>query len=402
MSKIRLDQKPTLTQPKGGDYFPVLDYENLTSGGIPRLKKSPISSLKSAQPDRVIIIDTTIGEDIEGKAYSTFAAAKTYMEANPLLKFCVELPAGIFDEQITLDKKWTIHGNNTVIDAPLASTMANDLAEVVPSFLISDCSIAAGFETIEVRTPTDYGITPIYTLRNCTVTQLENAADNPSTYPRFSVVFMEGGVLKIPSCSDNGLKRCVLTASGVTVTGLVANQGEYYFYSSIITGSVTARNSTYSDNCNVEYNNCNFAFFSGQGSIYATFIKNSTFNYSVERIESSLDLIMSNVDIATHPDGSGSSAAVTISVPRQLYLRNTIIENVLGLEGSPHVYSDAISTQVGTTRVINRPIVYSTDGGATAGNMSNDPTGATHFGLCKDFTKVDVAPTNYMWIPMLS
>jgi len=83
------------------------------------------------QPDRVIVIDTTLAQDVTGKAYATFAAAYAYAESQqPVggeLRFCIQFPAGNFNQAVTLNDWLTVRGNNTVLTGTLTSLAVFDM-----------------------------------------------------------------------------------------------------------------------------------------------------------------------------------------------------------------------------------------------------------------------------------
>lgn len=146
----------------------MIDYLVLEGGGG--------GSTPSAQPDRVIIIDTTLTEDIEGKAYSTFASAMDYMQTHPgteehPLYYCVELPAGEFAESVICSNDWLLHGNGTVLTEPAQTLVTADMTN--PTELantdihIKDCGIIEGFYGTSDMAANEM---PVFRILNCTVT----------------------------------------------------------------------------------------------------------------------------------------------------------------------------------------------------------------------------------------
>lgn len=127
-----------------------ISYENNNSwlratnvqGAIDELDERTHSgeSTASAQPTHVIYIDTTLSEDIPGKAYTTFAAAKNFMEDNVSNFYLVELPAGAYYEAITCKgNRWTIHGNQTRLLGGISIAPSYISTHTEPDLL--DCSI---------------------------------------------------------------------------------------------------------------------------------------------------------------------------------------------------------------------------------------------------------------------
>jgi hypothetical protein len=143
------------------------------------------SSTPAAQPDRVIIIDSTLENNIEGKAYKTFAEAKRYMdeslESGDNKYFQVELPAGEFNEQIIISNKYFVHGNKTILTTIIDTEISIDVED--PDFstygnssCIDNCIIEGSYKISESLTTIK-----IYPLDNCIIkstTAITDGIDN--------------------------------------------------------------------------------------------------------------------------------------------------------------------------------------------------------------------------------
>lgn len=83
------------------------------------------------QPDRVIVINTTLAQDVPGKAYRSYSDAYDYtVSQQPVggeLRFCIQLPAGNFNQAVTLNDWLTVKGNNTVLTGTLTSLAVFDM-----------------------------------------------------------------------------------------------------------------------------------------------------------------------------------------------------------------------------------------------------------------------------------
>lgn len=83
------------------------------------------------QPDRVIVINTTLASDVPGKAYRSYSDAYDYtVSQQPVggeLRFCIQLPAGNFNQAVTLNDWLTVKGNNTVLTGTLTSLAVFDM-----------------------------------------------------------------------------------------------------------------------------------------------------------------------------------------------------------------------------------------------------------------------------------
>ena len=369
-------------------------------------------SAESLIPKRVIYINPD-KETVAGECYPTFTAAKAYMETCPEQKFCVELPAGEITEQITLSEQWDICGNNTILKAPLKSKMTLSTQWNYRT-LISDCVIAEGFETIETQSEADMLILPFYTLNNCMITQIENDEDEPDIYPRMSIIVTNGGNINITSCSNNGLKQCVLRAIGVTIQRLVANVGQYTFLGCSVIGDITSPNTSHGNAEAMQYIGCDFAYFSeievACHSIYSSQFNMATFKGSDDvdlincsglgKVSAGRDCNIKNSSVTLLPIDGTIAGIFSICRSKVEFISK---EGDTSTQTINTVVTDAVSDVTFnnkwtiTYNKIRNNIMYSTDGGVT---MSKDSTGATHYGITIDGSVDSYEVTNYMWFPM--
>lgn len=389
----------------------MIDYLTLGGGG----------SAESLIPKRVIYINAD-KDEVEGECYKTFAAAKTYMEsdAGASQKFCVYLPAGDITEQITLSDQWDIKGNRSILRAPLKSkiTMSDQW-----NFrnLISDCVITEGFETVEMQSESD--ALPVYMLSDCTITQIENDADEPTgPFPVYCVIFLNGGYINITNVSNNPLKRCGLFGNNVLVQQLTANMGDYFFIASTIYGNVTSPNSGYSDPSSIFYYGCKIGLHTGNQTVKGSQFNNCTFHTVSVKVTSDLDLLIYNCNGACRI-GSGRYTRIFYSSIRVVeygeapsqqndwYINTSKIsfdkfENdpqtpqIIGTLNTDAVSKVSINSQAAWTIMTDRSrnnIMYSTDGGTT---MTKDSTGATHYGIAIDSSVCRFDVADYMWFAM--
>lgn len=288
---------------------------------------------------------------------------------------------------------------------------------------LSNCIIQAGFETVALRSQADYSLIPTYPLHNCTVTKIENDADTPSTYPCIALVSMDGGIIKVPSCSNNSLKMCYLQALGVTVTQLAANTGGYQFMSCYISGSVTSPNATHNNPSDISYISCCFYGQLQDFTVDASWILTSRLHSSatithdgelyidnckgITSIVCNKDVYITNSAIELQPVNGGNID--------QLYVARSEVDLTrpktnVGSQSIFGITTDAVSSY--TVSALSSPhwtitydhsrnnIMYSAN--ASGSNMTKDSTGASYYGIAKDVALCRFEPTDYMWFPMPS
>lgn len=345
-------------------------------------------SAESLIPKRVIYINPD-KETVAGECYPTFAAAKTYMETYPEQKFCVELPAGDFgttaDDHITLSEQWEIHGNNTKIVAPIDTKIVetgNMQGLYNMNRCIQNCTISGGFvgdsgatglkcyrvyssiitnmnyDEVETNTaflfandceidcdavPMEYLNTSWYSaiFKNCMIKSLY--AKNTENFLFFNCFVLNLYLFK----AANFYSSAIGIRDDVSRYNIYCESGEFEFYESNVQSTLV--------NCNgIDAHNSSIGLTVSENKVLPT-----------------LRLDASSFDVYNN---SGGVLTVT-----------TLWNNAI---------SKVFRTANLSAPVSNENIVYSTDGGTT---MSNDPTDATHYGVCKDLTATLVDASNYMW-----
>lgn len=398
------------------------------------------------QPDRVIVIDTTLTEAVPGKAYPTFAAAKTYMDANPSLKFCVELPAGDFggvNNAITLSEQWEIHGNNTVLTSAVDSTSFVDVANqdrMAPSrIFLSNCRITKGFTPSVLS---DEFSLKNYIVRNCIITQACPDVDAPGTG---AIVTAVDSVVDTSTASPGSLANSMMSyfiADTSIVLMLELANGTIVCHKSIV-DTVVSNNKAMFVSCDIgfnrgmegfgtirlpkatvescaiwgdyfystssskdefEFRNCSFRagrFGSAVANSLAIFsFKGCAFTYTVDTQSDAYPVSEVTFENSTCDD-------FRIQVSRKLFANDGSHISVISSNPVDLIDSDPFSSITfqsshpftGTTDARKYPVMYSTDGGTS---MTNVPTGATHVGIFKGRSVGDssIGVNNYMWFPM--
>lgn len=368
-------------------------------------------SAESLIPKRVIYINPD-KETVAGECYPTFAAAKTYMETYPEQRFCVELPAGDFgttaDDHITLSEQWEIHGNKTKIVAPIDTKIVetgNMQGVYNTSRSIQNCTISEGFvvdtgatgikcyhvfDCVILKMSTDTGdtaTTAAILAHNSTIkTGDESETSTTWSIGLFKCCFVQNFNAKIGTDAGLLFICCEIVASN-THAGKVT-----YSHCSIIGPGGSAISSTETpvlDLCNLS--SCKL---SGKPEIN----KSKLVNPNIDDI-TELHLIHCDVQRAIVSENK----TLTRLLIKDSYFHYEDTDSNSSTLTITTLYSDAISLISATnspklvipTRNMN--IVYSTDGGTT---ISNDPTGATHYGICKNLARTLLENSNYMWFPM--
>ena len=364
------------------------------------------SSTPSAQPDRVIIIDSTLTEDIAGKAYSTFSAAKTYMEANPLSYYCVELPAGEFNEAVTISDHWMINGNATQITQPLRTTVEFSLVELQSnySFSIQNCEILAGF-TPSATAPK----LSVFGLKDCIIN--DNACGDSSVFVVGShcivnsiassnaIMYLLYSLIKncnayqlsavhslltenVESTANTNLMMC-FAMNTFTYSGF-----EFDAYDSDVSGKldttkVALRNTKFdgrvATGATINLDKCPQVEIRDDGETINSVINCSSTNLSVSAKMTTSTIIMDAKSSLTFGVGMPTIGTLECAC-------NTLIKNA-----AAGVISNSYQPQ---------RFRYSSDGGST---FLPDATGATHVGIIKDPNAIYVsatAVTEYIWIPL--
>lgn len=349
------------------------------------------------QPDRVIVIDTTLTENIPGKAYSTFAAAKTYMEANPTLKFQVDLPAGEFIEPVVASSQWRINGNNTILSGVIDTT--------------ASISIAGSIDPTAILT--------LPVIQNCTINGPFKSGTSSSSFNALSILNCSCNVTSqgsLPVIVTT--QKCILLGSGTQ--SLVYLFAMYSMLSGIscygvnamhcsVMGSVTAqreialfhgyiyKEASFTTPHRVSFNHCYCQ--NGESATVSVSANSAVFTFSHATVQlvsrTSVDIMSSEVQIKTVDYGVDSTLSADCT-------------SILHLNGSLNTLNCACNTLVGVTNSSitnwNQPkrYMYSTDGGTT---MSDNPSGATHIGLLKDPLAIPdlanpITVNFYIWIPL--
>lgn len=400
------------------------------------------SSSPSAQPDRVIVIDTTLEEAIPGKAYATFAAAQEYMETYSEQRFCVELPAGAYNQQVTLSSQWLVKGNKTELGLAVKSKEKIDLATLagggltlpVCPILMEGCTVNAGFS----KEGAEGSNAPYFFLNNC---RILNATVPEATT---ETVFVVATNCDIDSASaspayvmpGNSIVRS-LAAGGVfafnsQIFGTVSASVGMELYNNCVLNSATVAGNF--KNCvfltGVTLGDANMYVCSGDFSVAGTKYMISTSNVRIQAAEgvstAQETYQCENSQIRMRRANSHSSSRILLfssmlhlwadfptvhaDVHSKVYLDKesgaatiTTLGKLEAAGGTEVVILvDELSAPVATITTNCRPnnIMYSTDGGTT---MSDDPTSATYVGVLIDPTadyNSTPVPGQYVWIPL--
>ena len=415
MKEVTENNFVTLEQLKNDNeiYFPL--FKNNANGTeakkiLGKLLANNGGASDYAMPKNVIVINSDVAE-VEGKVYNTFANAKSYMEENPQEKFSVELPAGEFNEQITLSEKWEIHGNNTTIVVPIDSQIVftNDFSVFYNGFaFIQNCTIAKGFIT-------DNGAQGIkvYIVRNCTIQRMSDIDESGDPYKGIIVAYNS-----LIDTSDETNMNVVWkygSFSNCVVKSIQINSDIYggaYFIGCEVENKITLINGNTELCCcdikNIDYTNINATssiglhnccgFYLSLNSDFVM-IENSWFEGIDTENISSMKLIQSTIERVIAPsDNSKSISSLDVrNSSLHVYSGNLIVDSLLTDAISKISFNFDASIDIPTR---NMNIVYSTDGGASANNISNSSTDATHFGICKDLNQTVLNVNNYIWFPI--
>lgn len=337
------------------------------------------------------------------------------METYPEQKFCVELPAGDFgttaDDHITLSEQWEIHGNKTKIVAPIDTKIVEtgDFSGALnTNRSIQNCTISEGFVV-------DTGATGIkcYHVYDCIVLKMSTDTGETATT---AAVFTHSSTIKTDDESETSTTWYTGIFMSCVVENFNAKVGIGVGF--IFIGCEIAASNTHAGD--VTYLCCDIR--GAGGSVIGSTSTRTPVLISCCILNCKLgghpdinnsELFIPNIDdttglLLTHCVVRGARISGNKTLPL-LKLKNSYFEyNDSASDSSTLIIttldSDAISSIFATyysanivipTRNMN--IVYSTDGGTT---MSNDPTAATHYGVCKDLTKTTVDVSNYMWFPM--
>ena len=433
----------------------MIDYLTLNGGG------GGGSSTPSAQPDRVIIIDSTLEEDIPGKAYQTFSAARTYMEerisADPDKFYLVELPAGEYTEDLVCSNHWILHGNNTIITEPIQTLVTADMASMTElsksNIHIKDCAITQGFHGTSDMAPNEM---PVFRILNCTVyntigittakiivatSSVFDCEDDTTTKTKAYITCYVAGVncqiKRIGKLSElllyNSLVDTIIDVGHIRMrgctsagfTGATTGDQEIYFGNSLImygcdfdsvkikSFSLNADGNLYAYNCTFE--NLYLAAEDEVDKFYPVFMGcrvrirdyysgNTDHNIDgIQFIECSIynDVHASQPQYFDLKSSDLTIADLCFEVTADAHSKVEFVLNsrceTLNCAANTLVYGD---THLLTSNHQPKHIMYSTDGGTT---MSNDPTGATHVGIIKDPTLIHGFPLStslYIWIPL--
>ena len=295
-------------------------------------------STPSAQPDRVIIIDTTLTENIEGKAYSTFAAAKTYMEANPTLKFQVELPAGDFDEAVSLSNQWVIQGNNTNLIQAL-TTVDVTTEEQIPAnaeIRIKNCKISGGFVSTA-----EEGTLSIFYLLSCEVTNISCGETPVVVVGMNNFVDSASNSLAIAVFLYSAIKRCKC---------YVMNAIGSFFHS---TADITAQRSVF-DSCNFSegckipslniYNSNGYVILNANiSSDHSSLISNSIIDIELENGVDTVNVFVRSSDVSIY-DSSFTYGIIRASSDSSIYIENSTVPTFGAAANTQILKKDTITT----------------------------------------------------------
>lgn len=387
--------------PNGDDTFT----ETTLQAAIDELAKNGGGgSAESLIPKRVIYINPD-KETVAGECYPTFTAAKTYMETYPEQRFCVELPAGDFgttaDDHITLSEQWEIHGNKTKIVAPINSNVAMGQNLIVnPSgVFISDCTVSGGFVGYHLETDADFVYLPVYKLNHCRITEFCSDSETVdmffSTCEYCEIETTRSHNELIAKGSQGSFPYIVLTlnstimqfgaSEGTSIVGICSCIGNVGAYDARFVGcgqiSKLIEEIPEININSLQIRNCDFQMKSNKVSMEKIIIDDSI---SVIMMDGAIGIdrfVARNSYINLRSD-----TTATITITNNWISPNTVFNTDADVIWSP------------TTDHTMCYIMYSTDGGTT---MSNDPTGATHYGILKKLPdNEDYFTSYYMWFPM--
>lgn len=389
------------------DSFIPVFRKNGSENIVEKMLGKNLPSEGSVNAKNVIVINSDVAE-VEGKVYNSFDHAKSYMESNPYESFCVELPAGEFDEEITLDMQYTIHGNNTILTQPIYTNITITTEGFENHTPLSDC-IVKNYGFVNVASNSEsYSYFSAY---NCLIEEIGssetfavislfncnlNVKETTNTYENFSIAAFNSTISYFKNvynfngynCLINYFKAATSTEEKYSINGI--NFSNCSFTNSNNNSSVdTANNTVFYKNCSFErftvISNSNNVTFSNCSGNYMTFnpAENTVINiyccsFSISGdspngtwLTISSDIIFDNSSDNIYINHIICSKCTT--KPLITPMTNTV---TIGT-----VWSDSTSIIMsGTNDVRYRQILYSVDGAT----YTSDSTNATKYAILKN------------------